>query len=292
MRSLLRYSSLGVLAVLLTSTTFAQAPDATKPVRVFTAGHSFHLPSVAPLIEITKGAGVNHKLVGKQMIGGSSVTQHWQKDDATNDAKKALKAGEVDVLTLSPNILVPDPAIDKFTDLLVENNPNGRVCVQMSWLPYDGNVANKMKWTNAMRDETDLAELRKVAATWTDNLRKQVKSINDAHREKSKRDVACAVPCGEALYLLRDRIKVKEVPGIATQASLFRDELGHGGPVMAVLSSYCHYAVIYGKSPVGLPVPAALKAANLGDNTEKVNRILQECAWNAVQDEPSSGVKK
>ena len=59
-----------------------------------------------------------------------------------------------------------------------------------------------------------------------------------------------------------------------TQEDLFTDPLGHvKGHVMA-LNAYCHYAVIYRKSPVGLPVPSILKTAKLGDQEEKLNTLL------------------
>jgi hypothetical protein len=57
------------------------------------------------------------------------------------------------------------------------------------------------------------------------------------------------------------------------------------------LVAYCNYAVIYRRTPVGLPVPAALKAAKLGDQEEKLNRLLQDLAWEAVTAHPLSGLR-
>ena len=54
------------------------------------------------------------------------------------------------------------------------------------------------------------------------------------------------------------------------------------------LSTYCHFAVIYGRSPVGLPVPKGLGKPPL---TDELNRMLQEIAWDAVTSHPLSGVK-
>jgi hypothetical protein len=115
--------------------------------------------------------------------------------------------------------------------------------------------------------------------------------VNEAHAATAKRPVVFLVPVGSAVLGLREKVVKGEVPGVAKQSELFRDEIGHGTPVIAVLTAYCHYAVIYQRSPVGLPTPAALKAANLGDGTDKVNRLLQELAWEAVLAEPASGVK-
>lgn len=38
-------------------------------------------------------------------------------------------------------------------------------------------------------------------------------------------------------------------------------------------------------------MPAALKAAKFGDDEEKLNRLLQELAWDAVTRHPLSGVR-
>ena len=61
---------------------------------------------------------------------------------------------------------------------------------------------------------------------------------------------------------------------------------------MQALVAYCNYAVIYRRSPVGLPVPEVLKRAKLGDQEEKLNRLLQELAWEAVTQHPLSGVPR
>lgn len=57
-----------------------------------------------------------------------------------------------------------------------------------------------------------------------------------------------------------------------------------------MLNAYCHYAVIYKRSPVGLPVPAALKGAKNPAWDDKLNAVLQEVAWEAVTAHPLSGV--
>jgi len=55
------------------------------------------------------------------------------------------------------------------------------------------------------------------------------------------------------------------------------------------LSAYCHFAVIYRRSPIGLPLPSVL-----GSNPawgDALNRLLQQLAWDAVTRHPLSGVK-
>ena len=78
-----------------------------------------------------------------------------------------------------------------------------------------------------------------------------------------------------------------EAPGIRSQNELFTDALGHPGPQIRVLSAYCHFSVIYRRSPVGLPVVSQLTKL---PEAEKLNRMLQQIAWKAVTGHPMSGV--
>ena len=92
----------------------ARPEPAPRGLRVFTAGHSFHV-FVAPLLaELARSAGIaGHALAGTQFLGGSRVLEHWERPDAANDAKRALRGGRVDVLTLSPTFH-PDPGTTRF----------------------------------------------------------------------------------------------------------------------------------------------------------------------------------
>jgi len=58
-----------------------------------------------------------------------------------------------------------------------------------------------------------------------------------------------------------------------------------------VLVAYGYYAQIYGRSPVGLPVPPALRGVGNEETTAQLNRVLQEIAWSTVTEHPLSGVK-
>lgn len=296
-----RRTVLRVLSVLALTATAARG-QATRPSaadappagqRVFVAGHSFHVPIAPILAQIAKSAGIkSHEAVGQQFIGGSTVTQHWNLPDSKDKARKAIKAGTVDVLTLSPHLLIPDDAIDKYTALLLEHSPTGRVTIQCSWMPKDGKLID-LSFHNVNRDQTDLVELDKIGQAYLTKLRAQATAINDRYEKTANHQVAFLVPVADAIGHLRAKVAKGEVPGVAKQAALFRDDLGHGTEVIYVLNAYCHYAVIYGRSPTGLPVPDALTKGTLsGDQAGKVNRILQEIAWDAVLAEPMSGVKK
>ena len=99
------------------------------------------------------------------------------------------------------------------------------------------------------------------------------------------------MPVGQAAAALREKIVAGQAPGLKAQWDLFSDCWGHPQSPLRVLDGYCHFAVIYRRSPVGLPVPADLARDDKLADKEKLNRLLQELAWAAVVQHPLSGVK-
>ena len=77
---------------------------------------------------------------------------------------------------------------------------------------------------------------------------------------------------------------------IAVQEDLFTDAIGHPKPALQALVAYCHFAGIYRRSPVGMPLPAILAKPGSRSENDKLNRLLQELAWDAVTRHPLSGV--
>lgn len=262
--------------------------------RVFVTGHSFHIFVADRLTPLAYAAGISgHVLVGKQMIGASRVRQHWDLPEGENPAKAALWAGKVDVLTMSPNWLVPDDGINFFTDLGIEHNPDLRILIQLSWMAFDHWEPTsdpaawdpaKMIHLNEKRDDRPLHGLRTANASIKAVLQNQIAAINSTYA----RDVIHLVPVSDAVIRLRERVLAGNIPGIERQSELFTDPIGHGKTPIMALATYCNFSCIYRRSPVGLD-----------DGDRELDRIhpklrfaLQEIAWDAVTSHPMSGVKK
>jgi len=296
------------LATLLPASDNTKTPPPPKGQRVFTCGHSFHVWVVRILDEMAKVAGIDHEVAGVSSIGGSRVIQHWDVAEEKNKAKEALRAGKVDVLTLSPIWVVPpkdlkavkpvpgdkreitwlpDEGIEKFAKLALEHNPNVRITVQEYWLPNDEYVPVYPLQTRKRfsHDDTDLAELRKCQVRYDHDVDEFVRAIN----KRLGKDVIMTVPAGMATVALREKIVAGKVPGLAKQSELFRDSWGHPTAPVQALATYCHFAIIYRRSPVGLPLPSILAKNPAWD--DKLNRLLQELAWDAVCKHSMSGVR-
>lgn len=273
------------LAILGCATIRTHADDPAVPVttgqRVATCGHSFHVFTYHQVEQIALSAGLKHQVVGLSSIGGSTVQKHWDVPDEKSEVKKVLKAGGADVLTLSP-IWLPDDAIEKFVKLGIEHNPALRILVQEYWMPNDEYEPVYPLQTKKKVDHnaTDLAKLRDATMRYAKDIEDYVRGIN----QRLSKDSVFIVPVGLAAVSLREKIVKGEAPGLKTQGDLFRDNWGHAQTPLQILSSYCHFAVIYRRSPVGLPMPPqfnVLKEVSDEDKA-KLNTLLQQIAWDTV----------
>lgn len=284
------WSSFGADPAPVTKSTASDSALAPIPgQRVFSAGHSFHYFMPPILADIAAGAKIEgHKQVGAQPIGGSRVIQHWQLGDdggkAKNLLKPALATGEVDVLTLSP-IYLPDEGIDLVAEYALKHNPKIRVLIQEFWLPYDNVAAWKNRPKTVEHDKKTIEELRAAHAPYFAEMDAHVTELNKKYGKTS----LYVVPVGQAVLALREKIIAGKAPGIKSQSELFTDTLGHANVQIMALNAYCHFAVIYRRSPVGLPVLKVL-AQQKREQTEELNKLLQQLAWDAVKSHPLSGV--
>ena len=302
----------------LTEAQTAPSSSAAMPAgqRVFYASHSLMWDMPPVLTQQVEAYGIKgHTVVGLQRIGVSRTIQHWNLPDAQNQAKQALQAGNVDVFVTS-NLVHPDEGIDNFFKLGRQHNPNMRFLMQISW-PGLGNTDNEQ--FNAGRgaapgagagaapaggggrgglgarggmflsgnDEKTPEQLTTINAIDIKNAEEQARRLN----AEAGKPVVFLVPTAQAHNALRTLIYKKEVPGMAAQSEVFIDPIGHPTAPVIALNAYLHFSVLYKRSPVGLPMPTILKNANRPQwNDEKLNRKLQELAWDIVRNYPPSGV--
>ena len=297
-RALARRSRLAAALLLLVFPVLAlsageAAVAATTPVahgqRIFAVHHSFHQGGFYDILTaITQSAGITDSaVIGNYYIGGSTVIQHWDGPSG-KAAQEALNEGRVDVLTTTP-IYLPDAGIEKFATLGHQHNPAFRMTVMEFWLPFDnyepGNYvrgAGRIEPPKTVDHNAATGEqLRRMHVPYVTAMDELVRAING----RLGAPVVLVVPVGQAVIALREKIVAGQAPGLKAQWDLFTDALGHPKPALTVMMAYCHYAVIYRRSPLGLPVPK-----ELGTDGAALNHLLQELAWDAVSHHPLSGV--
>ncbi|WP_236618002.1 DUF3237 family protein [Rhodopirellula europaea] len=261
-----------------------------KGKRVFYASHSLMWYVPDQLQELATAQGIkDHWLVGLQKIGASRTLQHWQLPEDTNQAKKALKRGDVDVFVMSP-IHFPDEGVENFIQLGLKHNPQMRFLIQLSW--GGGDIDNQDfpegAWEVPDRNKTpeQLAQMniRNIRAGET-----QVDALNEKYG--NGKDIVFLIPTSQAAAELRSRIFKNEVPGLEKQDELFVDPAHPSAPLEA-LNTYLHFAVLYQHSPVGLPATQELNQADRPLWNGAFARTLQEIAWQTAQQYPRSGLSK
>lgn len=261
-----------------------------KGKRVFYASHSLMWYVSDQLQELATAQGIkDHRLAGLQKIGASRTLQHWQLPEDTNQAKKALERGDVDVSVMSP-IQFPDEGVENFIQLGLKHNPEMRFLVQLSW--GGGDIDNqdfpKGAWEVPDRNKTpeQLAQMniRNIRAGET-----QVDALNEKYGHG--KDIVFLIPTSQAAAELRSRIYKNEVPGLEKQDELFVDPAHPSAPLEA-LNTYLHFAVLYQQSPVGLPATQKLNQADHPLWNGAFTRTLQEIAWQTAQQYPRSGLSK
>ena len=280
--------------------------ESLQGMHVFTCGHSFHM-FVGPILSaIAQSAGItNHVQLGTSFIGGSRVIEHWEIPDGKNLAKRLLREGRVDVLTLAP-FWLPDPGIEKFGALALENNPHIRVMVNEFWLPNDAYepVYPALLLKKINHNAATIPELERQQELYDLEMRQYLAGLNS----KLGKQIFFLVPVGEAVIALREKIIQHKAPGLLTQEDLFRDNWGHPQAPIRLLAGYCFYACIYQRSPVGLPAPEpgpynawpkiyqrpeGLPAPDVQEGKSldpKLILLLQQLAWDAVTHHPMTGL--
>jgi hypothetical protein len=304
----------------------------------FYASHSLMWDMPPVLTEIAKAYGIEgHKVLGIQRLGVSRTSQHWDLPDDQNQAKQALREGNVDAFVMSP-IGMPDPGIDNFVKLGLEQNPSTKFYIQVSWPGMgllDNNDMESMMGRGMMggsrrsggtseatpsgapvnqaaapgraggrsdrgggfgggmfgggQDYNKMPEeIAKINVKNNKSAEEQASKLN----EEAGKIVVYLIPTAQAHNALRVMIYNKEMPGMTDQGEVFRDFIGHPTDPVIALNAYLHFAVMYGVSPIGLPIPSILKNSSRPEyREEKFNRALQELAWKTVINYPQSGVK-
>ena len=285
------------VAACLALTSCASSPGASTATaaipagqRLFYASHSLMWDVPDPLAEMVKAYGITNHTLSIQRMGFSRTQQFWDQPESQSQAKRALKTGDLDDFVMSP-MDMPDTGVDGFVKLGLLNNPHMRFFVQNNWAGFnqDGQKArqsmmsgNRVNW-----DATTEEQLKTLNTVCEKAFEDQVKQIN----EQVGHPVIFIIPTSQANSTLRAQIIRKEFPGLEKQSQLFLDFIGHPTPPLVTLNAYLHFATIYGRSPVGLPMPAILKRANNPKWDDNFNKALQQLAWNTVINYPLSGVK-
>ncbi|MES2665274.1 MAG: hypothetical protein V4712_04190 [Pseudomonadota bacterium] len=272
------------------------APPA-GPVSVYHLGHSLvgaDMPAMlAQLAEAGIGAGHDY---ASQLGWGASLMNHWQGEvpgfaeanatPAWRDPEQALASGEYGVVVLTEMVEIRDairyhdsPAyLARWAARARAGNPAVRVYLYETWHWLD----HPDGWLE--RIDRDLALYWEAGLLRRAMLAEGVGTIY-------------VIPGGQVMAAAARAIEAGQVPGLTDRTDLFaRRDDGTGDSIHfndlgAYLMALTHYAVIYGRSPVGLP-PDLRRADGTAATPlpPGAAEVLQELVWQVVTGYAATGV--
>ena len=269
-------------------------PD--KPLRVFHLGHSLVNRDMPAMLEQLAGTGHDHR---SQLGWGSSLRSHWEPGVRINgfeqenahpryeDARSAVKGGKFDALVLTEMLEIRDaikydnsPEYARRWSREARNaNPNVRVFLYETWHPLDSPEG----WLERLD--------RDLPMFWEGEL--LAKSL--VHGDTGP---VYVIPAGQVMARLVRRIEQGAgVQDLRSREDLFErkpdgtlDDI-HLNDMGNYLVALTHYAVLYHRSPVGLPYQ--LKRANgaaAHAPSAQAARLMQTVVWDVVTGYPKTGV--
>ena len=271
------------------------APEA--PLRVYHLGHSLVGRDMPAMLAQLAPQGHRYD---SQLGWGTSLKAHWEPGEPINGfeaenahprfraAREAIGSGEYDAVVLTEMVELRDAVryhdsgryLAIWANLAHEDDPATRVYLYESWHRLD----DEGGWLERL--DTDLPEL------WRGQVLRPAVA-------RTGRPIYL-IPAGQVMARVVRRIEAAGgIGGLNGREDLFaRDGRGgidpiHVNDLGAYLVALTHYAVLYHRSPVGLP-RALLRADGSPATapTPEAARLIQETVWEVVTSTPGTGVLK
>lgn len=295
----------GVVAVLVTAaqasprqslaaTGFATSDEApARGLSVFHLGHSLvgrDMPAM--LAQIAPTGHSYHSQLG----WGTPLRAHWEPDVAINGfdtenahpafrpARAAIGNGSFDAVVLTEMVEIKDAIryhdsssyLEKWATLARSNNADARVYLYETWHQLD----DPKGWL--ARIDTDYAQL------WLGQVVQPAQGAGPVR----------IIPAGQVMAALVRKVEAAGGVGpMRTRQDLFRrnedgtQDMIHPSDLGNYLVALTHYAVLYHRTPVGLP--HRLRRAD-GSAVAPVGsalaHMMQETVWQVVSARPETGV--
>lgn len=274
-------------------------PLPVSPLRVFHIGHSLVNRDMPMMLEQLAGAGHDHR---SQLGWGATLKSHWEPNVPINgfeqenshpryqDALEAVRAGTFDALVLTEMVEIRDAIayfdspeyLRRWAREARAHRPDIRVYLYETWHRLD----DKEGWLERLDKDLGRYWLGEILA----------KGL--AHGDTG--GAVHVIPAGQVLARLVRTIEGGQgVTGLHRREDLFAIDPGgtqdqiHLNDLGNYLVALTHYAVLYHRSPVGLP-HALLKAdgqAAMAPSVEAA-RLMQATVWEVVRSLPQTGVSE
>jgi hypothetical protein len=265
-------------------------------LRIVATGHSFMAPGFKTMPLICAAAGISQPLythTGGGMTG--SARYKWEEENGIfqfdGKPKPKLLASianaEWDAMMWGPYFQDRPEFYACWIEFCLKYHPGMKFFLSDAWpqLYQLGEVpASEDYFTEAVFD--------RMGSERTAGYKQLVTTLREKHPDR-----VFIMPTSDAMVLAAKHFLRGDLPGVQgihriigkKERSIWRDHLGHLGPGFEWLEGYVFYATVYGRSPELIQ----------GKNPElersdfpgpELDRIFRRIAWQAVVNNPMSGV--
>lgn len=237
-------------------------------------------------------AGSDHSYAS-QLGWGANLRQHWDPDIPINGFKEsnqhaqfrgpheAMASGEYDAVVLTETVEIrdsikyhdPQDYLRKWATAAWASNPEARVYLYETWHRLD----DAEGWLTRL--DLDLSRY------WEGEILRRALAHDDVTQP------IYVIPGGQVMATFVRHVEESGGIGpIVSREDLFKDNI-HFNDFGAYLMALTHYAVLYGRSPVGLPHQLLLANGDLAnDPGAEAALAMQETVWEVVTAYPPGGV--
>ncbi|UWQ64586.1 hypothetical protein K3723_13220 [Leisingera caerulea] len=291
-------ATLGLMVFATRSRSVPVPPPLTPPegpLKVFHLGHSLVGPDMPHMLAqiAPQGHGYN-----SQLGSGTSLRAHWEPEEdildfktanrapAFRDAKEAIRSGDYGAVVLTEMVELRDAIkyfdaakyLGKWADLAREAAPHARLYLYETWHRLD----DPHGWLERLDGDLE--------ALWVGKL------LGPDSRRNPQQPVYL-IPGGQVLAAVARAAEAGEIPGLASRESLFaRTADGqldtiHINDLGAYVVALTHFAVLYQRSPVGLPHELTRADGSPAEafNAEAAAKV-QQIVWQVVLSLPRTGL--
>lgn len=265
-------------------------PQPEGPLQIYHLGHSLVGRSM-PLM-LAQLAGEGH-IFHSQLGWGANLKEHWEPDvpvkgfDESNghiqhrDPLEALETGGYDAVVLTEAVEIKDsirysaPAdyLHRFAALAWQGAPDTRVYLYETW----HETHDPEGWyTRIDRD---------LGLYWEGEILRRAIAYDENRR------AIYVIPGGQVMAAVAREIEARGGVGpLQSRDDLFTDKI-HPSDYGTYLMALTHYAVLYGRSPVGLPHQLTMSDGRpAADPGPEAARMMQEVVWKVVTSYAPTGV--
>ncbi|MCB1088292.1 MAG: hypothetical protein KDM63_14685 [Verrucomicrobiae bacterium] len=268
-------------------------------LRLVGTGHSFMAPGYKTLPLICRAAGFDQPMLthtGGGITG--SARYKWEEENGIFqfDGKpkpillSSIANADWEAMIWGPYFNDRPAYYECWIDFCLKYHPEMKFYLSDAW-PQVEQLGNIPKTEEPLTAET-IARLGREKHGLYAGL---IDSLNAKYGNR-----VYVLPTCDAMVLAAERFHRGELEGVegintaigGKTRSLWRDQLGHLGPGFEYLEGYVFYATLYGKSPelIESDIAPTVSQPN-GFPGRKLDRVFRQIAWEAVTNNPLSGIR-